>query len=223
MFSLFITYSRYLWVFGAFAVLSGFLVSILHKKYRIETISSDLFKINLLFSILLISLFSLFLVVLIYPGIMDVVIERFSGRHSIASDLIRKQISLALWKVIEEYPLFGKGMGSYSAELIRFDEVPWNYELQWMALLMNFGVIGVLYLVFLFFIVYRIILYRVNLVAISIATLFTFWISSAFFNCFLLSSSGGVVFLQYIIIAYVTKNIAWNGFHDISSQVGEIN
>ena len=98
-------------------------------------------------------------------------------------------------------PVFGNGLGAYSSELIRFDDIKWNYELEWLASLMQFGIFGMLHVLIVLVAVIVQINKKIRLVSLGITCVLILFLSVGFFNCFLLTSSSGVIFSQIMIMA----------------------
>jgi hypothetical protein len=198
--SIFIAYSRYLWFLSFFAIL-------ISCYYAFENFN---FKKNkrkfLLFFFGAAILVSIALLILmqhseILNPLTDLINDRYTGSASEQSDSIRITMQQQLLDQFFQFPILGSGLGAYPHDYIRFPELPWNYELQWLALVMQFGIFGIsiilLYLCrFLIFILKM--KYPMN---IFLCLLFTIWLSTGFFNCFLITSSAGVLYLIFIVIS----------------------
>lgn len=65
----------------------------------------------------------------------------FQGQEVSSGHRYRQAASL--WEAFTESPLIGHGLGS-TVDVLRSPEAPWAYELSYLALLMNVGVVGVL-------------------------------------------------------------------------------
>lgn len=186
--AIFIAYSRYLWAFT-------FLIILLY--FFTEKITYKKLNYFLGFSILL-----LMIAILYHEIIVGIIEERFLGSYTTVSDLPRIEMKVALSEMIHNMPITGWGMGAYPNSLVRFEQSPWNYELQWFAFLMQFGYLGILYLLFLTGLVYKKIFIRLTRKRAIIGFAYTLWLITGIFNCFLLTSSAGVVFLTYYVLAH---------------------
>lgn len=68
-------------------------------------------------------------------------VSAFQGQE--ASSGLRYLQAHSLWEAFTNSPLIGHGLGS-AVDVIRSDDMPWAYELSYLALLMNVGIIGFL-------------------------------------------------------------------------------
>jgi len=67
--------------------------------------------------------------------------EAFDFKHD-ESAMIRAEQFSALMEGVSERPVFGAGLGVGSDKYIRDPEKPWNYELRYVALLFQTGIVG---------------------------------------------------------------------------------
>lgn len=67
----------------------------------------------------------------------------------------------ALSKLIQQSPVFGYGLGSFSIDSIRNIEAPWHYELTYLKVVLNVGMVG-LFIYFVIIIYYFVNLYKLN-------------------------------------------------------------
>ena len=85
-------------------------------------------------------------VALLYPNDTVRLMEAFTEGFNFSSGVeatIRKDQFYALINEWTHYPLFGAGLGASAASYIRTPEMPWAYELTYVALLFQTGVVGV--------------------------------------------------------------------------------
>lgn len=66
-------------------------------------------------------------------------ISAFQGQE--ASSSLRFLQAASLWEKFTESPLIGHGFGS-TVDVVRSHDMPWAYELSYLALLMNVGLVG---------------------------------------------------------------------------------
>lgn len=133
----------------------------------------------------------------------DFLVERYSGEMASASDGPRVQMYDALVEVVSAYPFLGKGLGSGSEGLVRFVDMPWYYELQWLSFLAQFGIVGFLGLFSMALLPVFISLKRgVTYFSFSVLSLYVLWLGVGFFNGFMLTSSAGVIFLFFILLLF---------------------
>jgi len=84
-----------------------------------------------------------FFVDLNWHGIMQLVLSGFDTRLGYAGATDRWNQYYALMHGWASHPLFGKGLGSFTPEVIRSDR-PWQYELQYALLLFQTGLVGII-------------------------------------------------------------------------------
>lgn len=186
--SVVLSYSRYLWIYSLIAI---FLPLFFKNTKSIN--SSTFFIIPALFFLLI--LFSLM------P--YDFFIDRFTGEFAHSSDETRKMMFPAILDTFYKHPVLGLGLGSSTKGFTNIAEVPWYYELQWLAFAMQFGTLGLLVLFFTSVIFIWFKATPINsLHMISIRVLYIFWISVGFVNGFMLTSSGATIFLAFYLAAY---------------------
>lgn len=131
------TFSRFIWISAALAMLLGMLVS---KRDKMNLVYLASFAAVVLYS------FSL---------IADLIALRFSDALAGSSDAERTWQIKALTDFFWQAPLFGNGLGSYALQLKRSIELPYAYEVQILALLGQLGIVGTGCLVLLLFNYYR--------------------------------------------------------------------
>ncbi|MFN4628142.1 O-antigen ligase family protein [Klebsiella pasteurii] len=189
-FSALLTMSRFQWAACAFSSLAAMLINLKKKKS---------FLILCLFSI--ISLVSLSL-----PSVQEMIKTRFDERIVSSSDIERNLQRDAIYIAIEKAPVLGSGVGYYIPTMIRSTTAKYSYELQIQALVMQFGIIGTL--VIMSFILIPLLDSSRCMSIItwgSFISVIIIWISGAFFNPVLFSSSAGAS----MAAIYGIGNISW--------------
>lgn len=176
-FAILIAYSRLLW---AFSLVFLFIWMRIYKGQASKFVLALIFLIPLL---------------LIYPPIFDAVgvsfdflSERFNGRHAETSDTVRAAIFVSLTEFFAKSPVIGSGLGSF-AGLVRFPNLPWNYELQTYSWFGQFGIVGSF---LIFFYLFNLIS-SINERAAMWPWLIIAWLLVCSVNCFLLTSQGAVI------------------------------
>jgi hypothetical protein len=126
--------------------------------------------------------------------------QRFFSKANYYSDQERVKQFQALIAEHDEAPFLGKGLGSFSPELIRDKQIKHSYELQWVAFLMQFGLLGViLMLIPLAIIVFRFFQYPLTRVSTGFLSLFILWILSGLTNPYLISLQSGIIYTIFLI------------------------
>jgi hypothetical protein len=139
-------------------------------------------------------------------GKINTVIEtRFFSRSAWTSDATREAQINALLAEFKENPLFGKGIGSYSEKIIRDKKNNHSYEVQWIAFLMQLGIIGLVFLLTpLVYIGSQFWIRPFSFEKISFFITFICWLIAGFFNPFLISLASGIV---YALFAWTAKRL----------------
>lgn len=85
----------------------------------------------------------------------DIIDNRFVGEDIEYSDLTRIEQIVAFSKEIPDDFLLGKGLGAYMKGFVRSKELPFLYEVEWMALIYQFGFIGIIFIGVIFYYIIR--------------------------------------------------------------------
>jgi len=112
-------------------------------------ISSSRLKMSALFSLgfkfFVLSIFTLATIIVSLEldpiALSEVFLSAFQGQE--ASSGARYIQAASLWQAFTVSPVIGHGFGS-TVDIVRSHEQPWAYELSYLALLMNVGVVGFL-------------------------------------------------------------------------------
>jgi hypothetical protein len=198
--ALLLSFSRYLLMAALFAHFC-YWMTLNHKK--------------LIFSLFRFScLVALFIMMIGPEKVYQVVERRFFSEHSEKSDDIRKiQIS----NLIEGFftaPVLGKGMGGFTEEGVRDQTLKHSYEVQWVAFLMQFGLLGLIAIsIPLLAIAYLFLKPPLTRVKFSFLIMFLVWLLSGFTNPFLISLTSGVIYAIFCIAGYqliALQSYSWN-------------
>ncbi|MFV0339196.1 MAG: hypothetical protein ACK5MA_01000 [Parachlamydiaceae bacterium] len=126
---------------------------------------------------------------------------RLFSSNNYYSDLDRRQQVDALMEQCDRHPLFGAGLGGYTKACIRDKDIPHNYEVQWVAFLMQFGLLGIfLILIPLAYIGARFLLPPITSEKFGYLSLYTLWLLSGFTNPFLISLTSGIIYTFFLIV-----------------------
>lgn len=135
--------------------------------------------------------------------IYTVIERRFFSTDNAKSDDVREEQINALLETFHTSPYVGQGMGGHSKKVIRDSKLKYSYEVQWIAFLMQFGIIGLLLLtiplLFIFFIMLEPPLKAINL---SFFVMFSLWLFAGFTNPFLISLASGIVYALFLGAAF---------------------
>jgi hypothetical protein len=187
--SVFLSFSRYLFAAYALCLVIRFV-----RVKKLDTVSvAALSSILIIGAIFSVTLFS-----------------RFSSRGAQDSDSTRTEQIAYLTEVIVQHPFFGTGMGSSINGYKRSGTIPFSYEVQWYALAMQFGFLGLAW-------------FLVNMVApLSICcksprktsvflVVFLLWLLAGFTNPFIISL--GSAFGLSILMLSLTNEISVSSPH----------
>lgn len=144
--------------------------------------------------------------------VYKVVEKRFFSYDSTLSDDYRKKQVDALLKDFEQYPLFGKGLGGFATTYVRDPEMPHHYEVQGLAFLMQFGIVGSLILICPFlWMGYRLVQGSFSRFKLAYVALLILWMLAGFTNPFLISLSSGVIYALFMLLTFSNERIEWHG------------
>jgi len=201
--AIFVAYSRYIFLITFFVY---FLTYTPHLKYKIS-----IKTIFLSVALFLIIIFSL-------DSIIYLIEDRFFSAYNTYSDDLRKEQFDALIYEFYKYPLLGKGIGGYSEILIRSKELPFLYEMQWIALLMQFGIIGISIIIFFIVLAVKKLLSiflfqfihkkKIDKNIISILILYFLWLDASFTNPYLTSAISGIIFSIFLALNKFNVTVA---------------
>lgn len=126
--------------------------------------------------------------------------ERFFSYDNKMSDQVRVDQINALMNELEKVPILGKGMGGYVENLVRDGMIQYSYEVQWVAFLMQFGLLGFMFLLIpVLLICYKLFLPPFSRVKLGFLALFCVWLLSGFTNPFLISLTSGIVYSIFLL------------------------
>jgi hypothetical protein len=132
----------------------------------------------------------------------DALVARFTSPAVEASDAARVIQIDALLREIARGPLLGRGLGAYAPDVIQRASEPYSYEVQWLAILLQLGVLGTsLLLVPLLGLVVSAARVPDARAATVLMCMTGLWLVSGFTNPYLISSTSGVVFGVLAILA----------------------
>ncbi|MED4877010.1 hypothetical protein P9711_04910 [Anoxybacillus geothermalis] len=199
--SLIISFSRFIYFYFVCSILIFYLFSAKFslRKYNVWI------KIILIFGIIIIFMIK-------YQSIVNIIYERYFGDYAQASDSVRYNLFPILLSSFEKNFLFGNGLGAFIEGYTYFEDNPWNYVLLWLSFLNQFGIIGFIFVLYFFFIPIKFIPIKkgntiLKLPRYFIPTLISYliFLSSGFFNTFLLTSSISFLYLLYsFMFSYMT-------------------
>jgi len=129
-----------------------------------------------------------------------VVERRLLSIDNSTSDRIRTDQINAMMEEHETFPFMGKGLGGYATDYIRDDKIRHSYEVQWVAFLMQFGLLGI-----------AAILSALGMIGVTILSLpwtrakiglflmYLCWLLSGFTNPFLISLTSGILYSLFFL------------------------
>lgn len=188
--SIFLSFSRFLIMVGLFSYF--FYLSTLKARH--------LTKKLLLF-------FFWSIGVLLFIGIENsaqIFEQRFLSSDNWMSDQTRLEQINSLLNEFYQSPYFGIGMGGAAKDIVRDYELQHSYEVQWVAFLMQFGFIGILFLLIPFaMIAKKFIFTSFSRIKLGFFLLFIIWIFSGFTNPFLISLTSGIVYSIFLAAGHI--------------------
>ena len=174
----FLAYSRYTWVFIAAVMVMTLARSKTSRQW-----------------------FLIVAPVLIFS--LSVMAPRFFSPGTAVSDNIRLEQLPVLMAQFETRPWFGHGLGFYVAHSVSDKYNPFSYELQWVAILMQVGLGGLMvFLTLLWSLVRYFSLLPLKPMTVELLMLFAFWVFSGMFSPNLVSSAAGVIFSFFVAAGF---------------------
>jgi hypothetical protein len=141
-----------------------------------------------------------FIAIIGVENVSTSITQRFFSKSNLASDRTRMDQYRVLMNEHHEAPYLGKGLGSFSRDLIRDNEVKHSYEMQWIAFLMQFGLFGTsLLLIPLGMIAFRFLQYPLTRLNLSFLCVYLLWVLSGFTNPYLISLQSGIIYTLFLI------------------------
>ena len=133
------------------------------------------------------------------PTTVHQVIERrFFSRDNTASDDIRIRQIDALYADFIQNPFLGKGLGASASSYIRDPDSPHSYEVQWMAFLLQFGLLGSFLLSLPFLaLANKILNAPFSRFRLALFCSYALFLTAGFTNPFLISLASGVLYTLY--------------------------
>lgn len=128
----------------------------------------------------------------------QMVYTRLFSKENNLSDEIRREQQEALLDEFTEHTFVGKGMGSFAKEVQRDDKLPYSYEVQWLSFLLQFGTLGLVFFVFLLFLlVYPLFFLPLHAHQVALLTFFSGFVFSGFTNPFVISLTSGIIYALF--------------------------
>lgn len=197
----FLTYARAIWlvyVVGIFAAM------IVEKNWKIMTIT--------LLTMLALGAWSYDLLSVIFE-------ERFIVEAE-TSDIGRIEQARDLMAEIEARPFLGKGLGAHFALDSRDIKQKYSYELQWLAFLMQFGIVGMVGILTLVAISARDLLRAKHPAKPWMFLLFVLWLAESCLNPHLTTSYAGATFGLFMAMFYRMRRLSFGGVGKSAARLG---
>lgn len=186
LFAIFLSFSRYLLFVAVLALLFHFITLRLYVMIQKLTV----FLICMTIGVLLVGV----------DNVYTIVEKRVLSIANSNSDNIRRYQIDAMIEEHQIYPLMGKGLGAYAENYVRDTNIKHSYEVQWVAFLMQFGMIGIfLMLIALGFIAKEILSPPFTRTKVGLFVIFLCWLFSGFTNPFLISLTSGILYSLFYL------------------------
>lgn len=140
-------------------------------------------------------------IIAVGPARVEQAVEKRLFSHAtFHSDVAREVQMDALMNSCDQRPLLGKGLGGYTEDCIRDPSLPHAYEVQWLAFLMQFGALGMIFLLVpVAYIGFVLLSWPLSMIKMGFFLLFALWLVSGFTNPFLISLTSGIIYLAFLI------------------------
>lgn len=136
--------------------------------------------------------------------VQQVVEKRLFSQDNDRSDATRREQIDAMMAASEKAPFWGKGLGGYTEECVRDFTLPHAYEVQWVAFFMQFGLIGIFFLLTpIAYIISRLLELPLRRNQIGYLLLFILFLIAGFTNPFLISLTSGILYTLFLLPSLV--------------------
>jgi hypothetical protein len=188
--SIFVTFSRFIWLEGVFAV--GVYLLTLSPGRILGVLMAAMIVMP---------------IIAIWAPSSPIITRRFSSDAAF-SDTIRVRQYDALTRDMDEHFLIGHGPASFSFSVIRDTGSPYSYEMQWVAFMYQLGVVGLVFLLGLAIFNIAPLLETPSLAAIPALLLYSFFLLSGFANPSLTGRSAGISFAFVLCLSILIRDQA---------------
>ena len=195
-----LAYSRYNWMLCVVALIVAAIIENVRKSSIIVAL------------VVLASLFSF------NEVLMAVAQARFASNSSTVSDEIRSEQFKQLAAAFEDHPLLGIGLGGH-VQIIRSFTRTYSYELQWVALLMQVGIVGMAGILLLIFAAANDLFAARHRGRGWLLLLFLLYLGAAFTNPNLTTSYAGGAFLLFMMFFHRMRTL---GYDRVQSAISPI-
>jgi len=185
--SIFVSYSRFVWLEGVFAI-----ILYCFRLSRGHVLA------------LLIGLVVIAPLATLVPA--PLIEQRFFSVGAQKSDDIRRRQTDALTQDIDQNFFLGHGFGSFSYGMVRNPQAPYSYEVQWLAIIYQFGVIGLLFILGLLACALGPVLQAPATGGMPLILLFGFSLLSGFANPSLIGRTAGIGFAFVYFCAAIVRD-----------------
>jgi hypothetical protein len=186
----FLAYSRYVWFIY---IVSIFMAMIIERSWKVMTVTI---------------LTVLILCVPFYDEFQTIFEARFLSEGTEVSDAGRVAQAQALLDEVKTRPILGKGIGAHSAAYLSSDTLKYSYEMQWLSLLMQFGIVGEIGILLLVAASARDLVMAKHPAKLWLLFLFALWLLASWTNPYMTSSFAGATFGLFEALFHRMRNIA---------------
>jgi hypothetical protein len=193
--SAFVAFSRYIWVAYLVAIFAALIVQRNWKALAVMASTAVLAG------------------AMFYDFVGAIFESRFLSSGTEISDVSRNMQLKVLVGEFKNRPILGKGMGAHATGYLRDtpDERLYVYELEWLAFLMQFGIVGMIGLLLLVGLSARDLVLAKHPAAPWMWILFLVWLLAGFTNPYLTSSSAGGTFGLFMAMFHRMRNPSQSG------------
>jgi len=197
----FLTYARAIWFIYAVSI---FVAMIVQRSWKIMAVT--------VLAALLLGVW--------YYDVFSTVYEARFVTDAESSDVGRVEQARDLMAEIKTRPILGKGMGAHFSTDSRTSTQKYSYELQWLAFLMQFGIVGVIGILLLVASSARDLFMAKHPAKPWMFLLFFLWLLESFTNPHMTSSFAGATFGLFMAMFYRMRNMNLNSEERVLAAVG---
>jgi hypothetical protein len=186
----FLAYARYVWLVY---VVSLFTAMIVERSWKMMVVTIVVI---------------LMLCVPFFDTFQTIFEARFLSDAADISDAGRLAQANALLAEVKARPILGKGIGAHTNAYLSSDTLMYGYEMEWLAFLMQFGIVGGIAILLLVAASARDLIMAKHPAKLWMLFLFVLWLLASWTNPYLTSSFAGATFGLFMAIFYRMRNVS---------------
>jgi len=141
--------------------------------------------------------------------------HRFNGEGKL-STAVKVEQSYYLLREIAEFPLLGKGLGSYVEDYLRSSNPKYGYEAFWLALWMQLGTLGMIVFMFYLWLPVFLALKKTNKNNIMVSSTYILFLGGGMTNPTVIGISASIMYVLMFVVHLQSTQPLWNKSHRLA-------